>query len=87
MVLRNYLAQRAIDQAEQGDYSEVRHILDELKHPYEDTDQSTMDSRKSKETTIVTEDLVSTADVTQKRKKYFSFVSIEKKNLVVILFS
>lgn len=33
-VLRNYLAQQAIDKAEQGDFSEVKRLLNLLKHPY-----------------------------------------------------
>ncbi len=35
-VLRNYLAQMAIDKAEQGDYSQVRELLDLVRHPYDD---------------------------------------------------
>jgi uncharacterized protein YdiU (UPF0061 family) len=34
--LRNYIAQNAVDAAEQGDYSEVRRLLTVLEHPYDD---------------------------------------------------
>jgi uncharacterized protein YdiU (UPF0061 family) len=35
-VLRNYLCQSAIDQAEQGDFSEVQRLLKLMERPYDD---------------------------------------------------
>lgn len=36
-VLRNWIAQQAIEKAEQGDYSEVQRVLKLLEHPFSDT--------------------------------------------------
>jgi len=35
-ILRNYIAQRAIERAEKGDYSEVRRLLGVLEHPFDE---------------------------------------------------
>ena len=35
-VLRNWIAQQAIEQAEAGNYSEVRRVLKLLEHPFSD---------------------------------------------------
>ncbi len=43
-VLRNWIAQRAIDAAEKGDYSEVRRVLRLLENPYSDDAAADLDA-------------------------------------------
>ena len=74
LVLRNYLAQRAIERAEEDDYTEVRHLLQELEKPYEGSDRDTKNLPKPDETSTGAEALLPTTDTTQKRP--YCFVSL-----------
>lgn len=42
IVLRNYIAQNAITKAEEGDFSEVKHLLSILRDPYSEIDESSL---------------------------------------------
>ncbi|CAF1525931.1 unnamed protein product, partial [Didymodactylos carnosus] len=66
IVLRNYLAQRAIESAEKGDYSEVRNLLEELKHPYDGTDKDEIDLQKPDERIQGGEQAQAATDPTEK---------------------
>ena len=79
MVLRNFLAQRAIDQAEREDFSEVRQLLEELKTPYEGSDRQTKHLPKPDETSTGAEALPATTDTTQKRSSPFDSIRFRSR--------
>lgn len=57
-ILRNYIAQNAIDAAEKGDFSEVRRVLEILQTPYsEDLDLSSLSQATAGEFSILTAEL------------------------------
>lgn len=57
-ILRNYIAQNAIDAAEKGDFSEVRRVLEILQTPYsEDLDLGNLSQATAGEFSILTAEL------------------------------
>lgn len=57
-ILRNYIAQNAIDAAEKGDFSEVRRVLEILQTPYsEDLDLGSLSQATAGEFSILTAEL------------------------------
>lgn len=57
-ILRNYIAQNAIDAAEKGDFSEVRRVLEILQTPYsEDQDLGSLLQATAGEFSILTAEL------------------------------
>jgi uncharacterized protein YdiU (UPF0061 family) len=63
LILRNYLAQQAIEQAEQLDYTEVRRLFAELQHPYDSSNATDISLSQSNETCSLVHDLLSTVNV------------------------
>lgn len=63
-ILRNYIAQNAIDAAEKGDFSEVRRVLEILQTPYsEDLDlESLTQTTADTSLTAATEDTSSSVE-------------------------
>lgn len=58
VILRNYIAQNAIDAAEKGDFSEVRRVLEILQTPYsEDLDLGSLSQATAGEFSILTAEL------------------------------
>ena len=57
-VLRNWIAQQAIEKAEQGDYSEVQRVLRLLEHPFSDTIAAEIAEESSKDETACSRTLM-----------------------------
>ncbi|OXB61887.1 hypothetical protein ASZ78_005793 [Callipepla squamata] len=68
-VLRNYIAQNAIEAAENGDFSEVRKVLKLLENPFQETEDSTEVDAKEEEATAAS---AACAQATRSRLPYCS---------------
>ena len=82
LVLRNYLAQRAIERADDDDYTEVRSLLDELKRPYVGSDRDTMALPKPDEASTGAEALPPTTDTSQKRAYHLCALLLRRQTRV-----
>ncbi|CAF1015732.1 unnamed protein product [Didymodactylos carnosus] len=65
-MLYNHLAQRAIEQAEKGNYSEVTNLVEKLRHPYDGNDRDVPELEKPNELTKGNEMAKTTTDPTEK---------------------
>ena len=57
-VLRNWIAQQAIEKAEQGDYSEVQRVLKLMEHPFSDTIAAELAEESNKDAAVCSRTLL-----------------------------